>query len=120
MAETLCFVQASGSSGEARAAEFENGGWIVERVDPSAEDAIRTLESSQPVATVFCLEPECGPTLEFAVRVLEDSSLHRPLMVFVGGDASAVEAAKQTIPFGVFVSSGELPWVLKRLVFHGE
>lgn len=118
MADTLCFVHTPGSSGEEQAVAFADRGWNIQQLDPNAEDAIAAIEASQPLATIFCLESECGATRDFAVRVLEDTELHRPLMIFVGGQAEEVEAAKEAVPFGVFVSPSELHWVIKRLVFN--
>lgn len=118
MTDTLCFVHAPGSSGEDQALAFADQGWNIEHLDPTADDAITRIEASQPLATIFCLESECGPTRDFAVRILRDTELHRPLMIFVGGEADEIQAAKEAVPFGVFVSQGELHWVIKRLVFN--
>lgn len=118
MANTLCFIQAPGSSTEEQAHYFAERNWSVELVDPAAPDALDKIVDFEPLASVFSLEADSGDTIPVAGALLEDERAERPLIVFVGGSAEQVEAAKQTVPFGVYVSSGELSWVIKRLVFN--
>lgn len=117
MGQTLCFVHASESSGEDIANDIRRMGWDVEMVDPLSGDAIDSVVTAAPLATVFCLSDECGPTRQLAEAILADGRMHRPLMVFTGGDGEQIEATKQSVPFAIFVRPEELHWMLKRLVF---
>lgn len=118
MAERLCFVQAPGSSGEEQGREFAERGWEVEHVDPEAPDALDRVVDIAPLATVFCLESDCGDTMGLAERLVDDERVSRPLIVFTGGTSEQVEQAKAAVPFAVFVNPSELHWVIKRLVFN--
>lgn len=118
MAQTLCFVQAAGSSGEEQARDFAEQGWEVEHVDPAAPDALDRIVAIAPLATVFCLEADCGNTEALAEQLVVDQRLSRPLIVFTGGTPEQVEFARAAVPYAVFVSPSELHWVIKRLVFN--
>lgn len=116
MATALFFVYKDLVAADQIAAPYRARGWSVEIEDPDADDALERMESAQPLAAVFGLDPApADSVVAFAHDVVDDSHLHRPLMVFLGGDADAVDAAKHAVPYGVFVRPEELGWVLKHL-----
>jgi len=116
MGETLCFVHASEQDSNRIAATYQLAGWNIVIVAPQAPDALEQLASYDPAAVVFCLDERCGPgVIEFAARVLADDRTNRPLMVFVDGSADDIATARGVAPYGIFVRTDELPWVLKRL-----
>jgi hypothetical protein len=116
MGASLFFVYQDQGIAEQLAAPYRARGWDVEVEPPDAADALERMESAQPLAAVFGLDsaPADG-VVAFAHNVMDDSHLHRPLMVFLGGDAAAIEAARLAVPYGVFVRPEELGWVLKHL-----
>ena len=117
MADTLIFVHPEECVVEELAAHYGALGWRVATCDPCAEEALDRAISADPVAAVFCLFGAGAHDVEqFAARLVNDVRFKRPMLVFVGGSADEVSAARDHAPYGVFVNDDELPWVLKRLV----
>lgn len=99
------------------ASEHEPDGWSIGFVDAQAPDALESLAANPPEAAIFCLGEGCaGDVGGFAQGMLADARFSRPLMVFLDGTAEQVASIKEWNPFAVFVTSAELPWVLKRLI----
>lgn len=116
MVDTLFFVHPDGIAAEEIAGRYRTRGWEVSVCAPDASDALDRIAQTRPVAAVFCLDGDCADDVRaLAENVLGDSRLFRPLMVFVGGSPDDIAQARAMMPFGVFVSEDELPWVLKRL-----
>jgi len=117
MVDTLFFVHTSEQDPNAIAAAYQLRGWNIAVAGPYADDALERMAVTSPVAAVFCLDGDCASDVTaFAEHVLADERTNKPLMVFVGGEASDIAAARTTSPYGIFVRADELPWVLKRLI----
>ena len=117
MVDTLFFVHTSEQNPNELAAAYALRGWNIAAAGPHVEDALDRMAESHPVAAVFCLDGECVPDVTaFAQLVLADDRTNKPLMVFVGGEANDIAAARGVAPYGIFVRPDELPWVLKRLI----
>lgn len=116
MVDTLFFVHTSEQEPSEIAAAYQLRGWDIVAAEPTAINALERMALCNPVAAVFCLDGECGSDiLGFAEKALADKRTSSPLMVFVGGSADEVAAARLSAPYGIFVRPDELPWVLKRL-----
>jgi len=117
MVDTLFFVHTSDQNPNEIAATYQLRGWDIAVAGPHAADALDRMAISTPVAAVFCLDGDCAPDVTaFAALALADERTNKPLMVFVGGEASDIAAARSISPYGIFVRPDELPWVLKRLI----
>lgn len=117
MVDTLFFVHSDEQSSHELAQFYQLRGWEVASADSHAADVLDRMAAANPVAAVFCLDGDCGTDVNAVVaRAMADERLSRPLMVFVGGSAEDVAAARSVAPYGIFVRPDELPWVLKRLV----
>lgn len=119
MAGKLCFVTPSGSPAEEQARFFAEHGWDVAMIDPREEDAVERIIEVQPLASIFSLEDECPETLTAADALERDERSDTELVVFTGGTPEQISAAKTAVAHGVFVSPGEVYWVVTRLVFNG-
>jgi hypothetical protein len=118
VADTLMFVGSDSARCATLADPLNRLGWATATVDPTAADALETIVGQAPVATVFDLTT--GPFQaihELAKALLTDAQIPRPLLVFVGGSAEEVASVKDDVPFGVFVDTDELTWVLKHLIY---
>jgi len=117
MVDTLFFVHTSAQDPNEIAAAYQLRGWDIAVAGPHADDALDRMAVTSPVAAVFCLEGDCATDVTaFAEHALADDRTNKPLMVFVGGEASDIAAARGIAPYGIFVRPDELPWVLKRLI----
>ncbi len=117
MVDTLFFVHSNQEAADQFAEEYRSRGWDVASADATATDALDRVAEASPVAAVFCLEGDCAAEVNhLAESVMTDGRIHRPLLVFVGGEPEDIAAAHAAVPFGVFVRKDELPWVLRRLI----
>lgn len=116
MVDTLFFVHASEQDPQVLAQAYQLNGWDIVASDPRAVDALERMAMTSPVAAVYCFDGDCASDVQsFAAQVMADDRTNRPLMVFVGGEASDIAEAKAVAPYGIFVRPDELAWVLKRL-----
>jgi hypothetical protein len=117
LSHAVAFIGGSSERNLMFASEHEPDGWSIGFVDAQAPTALETLAASPPEAAVFCLGEGCvGDVGGFAQEMLADARFARPLMIFLDGTAEQSASIKEWNPFAVFVTSSELPWVLKRLI----
>jgi hypothetical protein len=117
MSGTVFFVGADTQRCTAASEAYSDQGWSTPIAKPDDFDAADRLIAEAPVAAVFCVEPEHAHlTLDLTARLMSDERFQRPLMVYLDGAEQVVASIKAICPFGVFVSSGELGWVLKHLI----
>lgn len=118
MGNTLVFVCGEAARCEEMTAPFAEAGWQTKTVSAESSDALAAIEAEAPVATVFDLEAGHGAAIQsIAAALMSDPNVSRPLLVFVGGDQATVAILKEDVPFGVFVKTDELAWVLKHLTY---
>lgn len=99
------------------AQDYATLGWNTPMGKADDFDIVDRLVEEAPVASVFCLEPDDGVAVaDLTQRLMGDERFQRPLMVYLDGGAEQVERIKAVCPFGVFVTTAELAWVLKRLL----
>lgn len=117
MAGTVFFVGADAQQCAGVAEAYSDQGWNTPIAKPDDFDVADRLIAEAPVAAVFCVEPEHAHlTLDLTGRLMSDERFQRPLMVYLDGGEEVVAGIKAICPFGVFVTSGELGWVLKHLI----
>ena len=117
MTDTLFFVHPDEHSPQQIAEAYQLRGWNIVVSPPHADDALDRMAQAEPVVAVFCLDGERGgDSRTLATGALADARIARPLMVFAGGGAAEVAAARAAAPYGIFVRMDELAWVLKRLM----
>jgi hypothetical protein len=117
MADTVFFVGADAARCAAVAQPYAERGWATPLAQPDDFDVVDRLVEESPVAAVFCLEPDHAQQIADLTRsLMGDARFQRPLMVYLDGEDEWPARIKEICPYGVFVTSGELGWVLKHLI----
>ncbi len=117
VAGTVFFVGADTSRCAAVAEAYSEQGWETPIGKPDDFDLIDRLVEDAPVAAVFCMEPEHAQAIgDLTQRLMDDARFQRPLMVYLDAEGEWPASIKAICPYGVFVTSGELSWVLKHLI----
>lgn len=118
MAQGLYFIAGDGEAAEQLANSYRAQGWLAAAGACSEPDLLDKMLVSKPVAAIFSLAGDSAPTARLlASRIVAEPSIERPLVVFIGGDTHEIDAARHDVPYAVFVSAEELPWVLKHLSY---
>jgi hypothetical protein len=114
---TVFFVGVDTARCAGVAEAYSDQGWETPMGKPDDFDLVDRLIEDAPVAAVFCTEPEHVQSVwDLTQRLMSDTRFERPLMVYLDADPEWSARIKEICPYGVFVSSGELGWVLKHLI----
>jgi hypothetical protein len=97
------------------AAELRAGGWEVEWKAASDSRACRRVSELLPAAVIVDLSylPSHGRITAEALQ--KGRSTRETPVVFVGGDAAALEKARAALPSSRFIAADELPCLLESL-----
>lgn len=121
MPNTLFFVHDDLLSAEDVARPCAERGWQVEISSAEDLDAVDRIFESATLAAVILLDGNSnGCYAHLRSPVLADERTPHPLPVFVSGDRATNDALHVEMPTALFVTLGELPWVLKHLSFKAR